>query len=137
MLEPAMGVINICLPVMRPAILVLMGKKVLPSPQGVSTHHNDFNRQERSCNFQNKNSAFLASRRKMHGNLEDMAITAVDWLDDEYPLATRIERRSDYGAYNLGEITVERRGEVRQNYECSKTLETKEVLGDKVNDLRI
>lgn len=113
-LEPTLGIINVCLPTIRPAMLALAGKDPRKghSVTGYSSGKNS------SWNYQSRGSGAASKRTRLHGSVED---TEFDRLDDEFPLTTRVEgagARSDAAnmPQNPGEITIERRWEVKGHH---------------------
>lgn len=111
-LEPTLGVINICLPTIRPAMLAIAGKD--PRKGHSVTGHSSG--KDASWNSRSKDSGPASRRNRLHGNGDDVQLTEFDRQDDEFPLATRVQGGPSYPetrGRNPGEITVERRWEVQ------------------------
>lgn len=114
-LEPTLGIINVCLPTIRPAMLALAGKDPRKghSVAGYSSGKNS------SWNYQSKGSGPASKKRsRLQGSGED---TEFDRLDDEFPLTTLVEGAGPRSgaaitAQNPGEITIERRWEVKGHH---------------------
>ena len=122
-LEPTLGVINICLPVIRPAMLAIAGKNPRKG-HSVTGHPSG---KDASWNSRDKDSGLASRRARLQGNGDELQLTEFDRADDEFPLTTCVERGvSD--AYAAGknprEITVERCWEI-QEYHSSPTSGTR------------
>lgn len=122
-LEPTLGVINICLPTIRPAMLAIAGKN--PRKGHSVTGHSSG--KDASWNSRTKDSGPASRRARVQGNVDDLQLTEFDRTDDEFPLTTRVEggpSNADTRGKNPMEITVERRWEV-QGHHSSPTSGTR------------
>ncbi|KAG6354623.1 hypothetical protein INS49_004641 [Diaporthe citri] len=97
-LEQTLGVVNSCLPTIKPAILAIAGRK--PDRLNNSPKHS-------GPSFSNR----IAVHRNGRQNLDtDIPLSEFERLDDEYPLTnTHVEREDVLAPRNRGEITVEHR----------------------------
>lgn len=123
-LEPTLGVINICLPTIRPAILAIAGK----NPRKGHSVREQSSGKDASWNTRSKDSGAASRRNRLRGN--DLELTDLDRADDQFPLTTLVEggrgpSDADITGQNPREITVERRWEV-QGHDSSLTPGTRQ-----------
>ncbi|KAL2289918.1 hypothetical protein FJTKL_01197 [Diaporthe vaccinii] len=114
-LEPTLGVINICLPTIRPAMLAIAGK----DPRKGHSVTGPSSGKDASWNSRSKDSGPASRRHRLQGNGDDLHLTEFDRPDDEFPLTTRVQggpSDSEFRGRNPGEITVERRWEVQGHH---------------------
>lgn len=114
-LEPTLGVINICLPTIRPAMLALAGKDLR---KGHTVPGNSSGK-DASWNSPGKDYGPISKRTELQGTRDDLPLTNFDRLDDEFPLTTRVEggpRDADTTRQHPREITVQRRWEVKGHH---------------------
>ncbi|KAJ0120497.1 hypothetical protein J7T55_015226 [Diaporthe amygdali] len=114
-LEPTLGVINICLPTIRPAMLALAGK----DPRKGHTVPGDSRGKDASWNSPGKDYGPISKRTGLQGTRDDLPLTNFDRLDDEFPLTTRVEggpSDTDTTGQHPRQITIQRRWEVKGHH---------------------
>lgn len=97
-LEPTLGVVNTCLPTIKPAILAIAGRK----PNRLNTPAKN--------SGPSSGSHQLPNRNRVQNRDIDIPLSEFERLDDEYPLASTYVQggRGSDPPRNHGEITVER-----------------------------
>lgn len=111
-LEPTLGVINVCLPTIRPAILALTRR----APRRVHSVVGYPTGKESTWHYKSNGSALTSKRTRSQGDVEDVPMAGFDRPDDELLLTARVERGRSDGTIvgkNPGEITIERGWEVK------------------------
>lgn len=112
MLEPTLGIVSICLPVISPAIILIIGKlrrlshpgRTVPKPLS-SGNVESWRGHERT---RDGSDAFSSLRHKWQGGGHRGPVTMdLEMLDNEFPLVTR--GSGDTGASRAASITGEER----------------------------
>ncbi|ROW16455.1 hypothetical protein VPNG_02754 [Cytospora leucostoma] len=85
-LEPTLGIINICLPTIRPAMLAIAGRN---PGKGHSVPAYSIEN-ESGWNYHGKGSGMISEQARLQSNVDDLPMTQLDRLGDEFPPTTRV-----------------------------------------------